>query len=61
MAMPDPEIMMPVWPVARNVAAIPRDCKFLASASAVYFLPRAQSVPTVRTRLPLRLRPVAAP
>jgi len=27
----------------------------------VYFLPWAQSVPTVSTRLPLRLRPVAAP
>ena len=34
---------------------------FLASAKAVYFLPSAQSVPTVKTRLPLRLRPLAAP
>ena len=30
-----------------------------SSASAVYFLPSAQSVPTVSRRLPLRLRPVA--
>ncbi len=42
-------------------AAIPRPCKFFARARAVYFLPRAQSVPTVNTRLPLRLRPLAAP
>ena len=44
--------MMPVWPVARNVASTPRCCIALVSASAVYFLPSAQSVPTVSSRLP---------
>lgn len=45
--IPLPAIKMPVWPVARNVAATPFDCTRV-SASAVYFLPSAQSVPTVR-------------
>ena len=55
--MPLPAIMMPVCPVARKSAARPRSWKARASASAVYFLPSAQSVPTVSSRLPLRLRP----
>ena len=57
--MPDPAIMMPVWPLARKSASMPRALKASAMASAVYFLPSAQSVPTVSNRLPLRLRPVA--
>ena len=57
--MPSPAIMMPVWPVARNVAAMPRALSARVSASAVYFLPSAQSVPTVSTRLPVRCLPVA--
>ena len=56
--MPPPEIRMPVWPVARKSASTPRAAKARASASAVYFLPSAQSVPTVSRRLPVRLRPV---
>ena len=57
--MPPPAIMIPVWPVARKSASTPRAAKARAIASAVYFLPSAQSVPTVSRRLPLRLRPVA--
>ena len=50
--------MIPVWPVARKSASSPRAANARAIASAVYFLPSAQSVPTVSRRLPLRLRPV---
>ncbi len=59
MATPSPEIMIPVWPVPRKVAFMPRARISFSSASAVYFLPQEQSVPTVRTRLPLRFTPVA--
>ena len=51
---------MPVCPVARKSTAtsalgeLARQC-----AARVYFLPSAQSVPTVSRRLPDRLRPVA--
>ena len=55
--MPPPAIMMPVWPVARKSTSRPRFSKARAMASAVYFLPSAQSVPTVSSRLPARLRP----
>ena len=54
-----PAIMMPVWPVARNVALRPRARSSRSSASAVYFLPTAQSVPTVSRRRPARFAPVA--
>jgi hypothetical protein len=57
-AMPRPEMKMPVWPVARKSASTPRARISFSIASAVYFLPTAQSVPTVSTRFPLRLRPV---
>ena len=50
--------MIPVWPVARKSASRPRDCSARAIASAVYFLPSAQSVPTVSSRFPLRFSPV---
>ncbi len=56
--MPPPEIRIPVCPVARKSTARPRALKARAIASAVYFLPSAQSVPTVSRRLPLRLEPV---
>ena len=56
--MPRPEMKMPVWPVARKSASTPRARISFSIASAVYFLPTAQSVPTVSRRLPLRLRPV---
>ena len=61
MGMPLPEIMMPDWPVARKVAAAPAAASARVIARAVYFLPSAQSVPTVSTRRPVRLRPVAQP
>ena len=57
--MPLPAIMIPVWPVARKSQSTPRSVKARAMLSAVYFLPSAQSVPTVSRLLPLRLRPVA--
>src|SRR3546814_10508781 len=56
--MPRPAIRMPVWPVARNSTSMPRRSNARASTSAVYFLPSAQSVPTVSRRLPPRLRPL---
>ena len=43
---------MPVWPVARKVAAIPRARISRSMQSAVYILPTEQSVPTARQRLP---------
>ena len=52
--------MMPVWPVARKVAYMPSSRIARCSASAVYFLPTAQSVPTINSRLPLRFLPLAA-
>ena len=55
--MPPPAIMIPVWPVARKSASTPAPLNARAIASAVYFLPSAQSVPTVSSRLPLRFRP----
>ena len=58
-AMPPPAMRMPVCPVARNCASMLRRCNSRVMASAVYFFPNAQSVPTVRRRWPLRLRPVA--
>ncbi len=57
--MPWPAIKIPVWPLARKSAARPRVRKARVSASAVYFLPSAQSVPTVSKRFPVRLRPLA--
>ena len=33
---------------------MPRVCKLWVKASAVYFFPTAQSVPTIRTRFPVR-------
>ncbi len=57
--MPLPAIMMPVWPVARKVTSRPRAARPRPSASAVYFLPSAQSVPTVRMRRPARGLPLA--
>ena len=57
--MPPPAIRMPVCPVARNVASTPRAWNARASASAVYFLPSAQSVPSVSRRWPVRGRPDA--
>ena len=59
MGIPDPAIRMPVWPVARKVASIPRSRIAAAKASAVYFLPKAQSVPTVSNLFPPRLTPRA--
>ena len=58
MATPAPLMRMPVCPVARKVAAWPAASNARVSASAVYFLPSAQSVPTVSSRLPLRRTPV---
>ena len=53
---PPPVIRMPVWPVARKVAFIPRSRITRSMASAVYILPTEQSVPTARQRSPdLRL------
>ena len=57
--MPVPAIMIPVWPVARKSASMPRIFIARAIVSAVYFFPSAQSVPTVSNRLPVRLRPLA--
>ena len=57
-AMPRPEMKIPVWPVARKSASTPRLRNSFSIASAVYFLPTAQSVPTVRSRRPLRFLPV---
>ena len=45
--------------MARNVAATPRSASALWSASAEYFLPTQQSVPTINNRLPDRCRPLA--
>src|ERR1041384_943143 len=53
-----PAIRRAVCPVARNVAFAPRRCSSRVIASAEYFLPTAQSVPTVKTRMPVRLRPL---
>ena len=50
---------MPVWPVARKSTSVPRSANARAIDSAVYFLPSAQSVPTVSSRFPLRFSPVA--
>ena len=49
---PSPVIRMPVCPVARNVAFIPRARISRSMQSAVYILPTEQSVPTARQRLP---------
>src|SRR5688572_30788155 len=57
--IPAPAIRIPVWPVARKSTSCPRRRNSRASISAVYFLPSAQSVPTVSRRLPVRLRPDA--
>src|SRR5262245_42264612 len=57
--MPLPAIRIPVWPVARKSASSPRRVNSRARTKAVYFLPSAQSVPTVSRRCPLRLRPDA--
>ena len=57
MATPRPEMKIPVWPVARKSALSPRALISRSSASAVYFLPTEQSVPTVSSRLPGRLCP----
>ena len=54
--IPRPAIMIPVWPVARKSTSSPRSANARAIASAVYFLPSAQSVPTVSRRLPVRLQ-----
>ena len=56
---PWPVIRMPVWPVARNVAFMPRSCIAASIAIAVYILPTEQSVPTARQRLPVRFLPLA--
>ena len=45
-----PEIKIPVCPVARKSASKPCACISRANAKAVYFLPNAQSVPTVSKR-----------
>ena len=58
MGMPAPTIIMPVCPVARKVEFIPALRMDLSNARAVYFLPTAQSVPTVKRRLPKRFIPV---
>ena len=58
--MPPPAIMMPVWPVARKSASMPALAQTRGRARArCISCPSAQSVPTVSSRLPLRLRPVA--
>ena len=49
---PSPVMRMPVWPVARKVAAMPRARISRSMASAVYILPTEQSVPTARQRRP---------
>ena len=59
-ATPLPAIMMPVWPVARKVAGMARSRNAFVTASAVYFFPSAQSVPTLKSRRPERFLPVAA-
>ncbi len=56
---PPPVMRIPVWPVARKVAAMPRARISFSIASAVYILPTEQSVPTARQRLPLRRLPSA--
>jgi hypothetical protein len=57
--MPPPAIKMPVWPLARKSTATPRARSARVNASAVYFLPNAQSVPTVSKRRPERRAPLA--
>ena len=56
---PLPAMKMPVWPVARKEAGIPRRCNSRSMARLANILPTAQSVPTVSRRLPARLAPVA--
>ena len=58
MGTPCPAIIMPVWPVARKSAFMPRAFMHWVIDSAEYFLPIAQSVPTVSKRLPGRFSPV---
>ena len=47
-AAPQPSIMIPVWPVATNVADSPDSTAARRSSRATLILPIAQSVPTVR-------------
>ena len=56
---PPPVIRIPVCPVARKVAAMPRARISRSIASAVYILPTEQSVPIASSRRPLRRLPSA--
>ena len=55
---PSPVIRMPVWPVARKSAFMPRSRIAFSSARVVYILPQEQSVPTASMRLPGRFVPL---
>ena len=48
-AMPQPAIMIPVWPVGTKTERRPRARAARSSSTATVFLPTAQSEPTVRT------------
>ena len=57
-ATPAPSMKMPVCPVARKSESTPRASSPRCRQSVVYILPTEQSVPTVRSRRPLRGSPV---
>ena len=56
MAMPQPAIATPVWPVGTNWELRPRDRASRSSSIATVFFPIAQSEPTVSTVFASRRR-----
>ena len=57
-ATPEPSMKIPVCPVARKWESTPRASSARCRQRVVYILPTEQSVPTVRSRRPLRGSPV---
>ena len=59
--MPEPQIIIPVWPVPINADFTPRARASRSNSSAAVILPMFISVPTKSTRLHASFRAAAEP